>query len=50
MVGFWLRPGNASGANNVVAFTLDLLFLLGDHGGVANEFSGDNRPGCFQSL
>jgi hypothetical protein len=25
VVGFWLRPGNASCANNVVAFTLDLL-------------------------
>jgi len=27
-VGFWLRPGNASCANNVVAFTLDLLANL----------------------
>jgi len=25
VVGFWLRPGHASCANNVVAFTLDLL-------------------------
>ena len=25
VVGFWLRPGNAGCANNVVAFTLDLL-------------------------
>ena len=25
VVGFWLRPGNSSCANNVVAFTLDLL-------------------------
>jgi Transposase DDE domain group 1 len=25
VVGFWLRPGNASCANNVLAFTLDLL-------------------------
>ena len=28
VVGFWLRPGNASCANNVVAFTLDLLARL----------------------
>jgi len=28
VVGFWLRPGNASCANNVVAFTLDLLANL----------------------
>ena len=26
--GFWLRPGNASCANNVVAFTLDLIAHL----------------------
>ena len=25
VVGFWLRPGNAGCANNLVAFTLDLL-------------------------
>ena len=25
VVGFWLRPGNASCANNVIAFSLDLL-------------------------
>lgn len=28
VVGFWLRPGNASCANNVVAFTLNLLAYL----------------------
>lgn len=28
VVGFWLRPGNASCANNVVAFTLDLIANL----------------------
>jgi hypothetical protein len=28
VVGFWLRPGNAGCANNVVAFTLDLLANL----------------------
>lgn len=28
VVGFWLRPGNTSCANNVVAFTLDLLANL----------------------
>jgi len=28
VAGFWLRPGNASCANNVVAFTLDLLDYL----------------------
>jgi hypothetical protein len=28
VIGFWLRPGNASCANNVVAFTLDLLAQL----------------------
>lgn len=28
VVGFWLRPGHASCANNVVAFTLDLLANL----------------------
>jgi hypothetical protein len=28
VVGFWLRPGNASCASNVVAFTLDLLANL----------------------
>ncbi len=28
VVGFWLRPGNASCGNNVVAFTLDLLANL----------------------
>ena len=28
VVGFWLRPGNAACANNVVAFTLDLLANL----------------------
>ena len=28
VVSFWLRPGNASCANNVVAFTLDLLANL----------------------
>ena len=28
VVGFWLRPGNAACANNVVAFTLDLLDSL----------------------
>lgn len=28
VVGFWLRPGNASCANNVVSFTLDLLANL----------------------
>ena len=28
VAGFWLRPGNASCANNVVAFTLDLLANL----------------------
>ncbi len=28
VVGFWLRPGNASCANNVVGFTLDLLANL----------------------
>ena len=28
VVGFWLRAGNASCANNVVAFTLDLLANL----------------------
>lgn len=28
VVGFWLRPGNASCANNVVAFTLELLANL----------------------
>lgn len=28
VVGFWLRPGNSSCANNVVAFTLDLLANL----------------------
>jgi hypothetical protein len=28
VIGFWLRPGNAGCANNVVAFTLDLLAHL----------------------
>jgi len=28
VAGFWLRPGNSSCANNVVAFTLDLLNYL----------------------
>jgi hypothetical protein len=28
VAGFWLRPGNSSCANNVVAFTLDLLGYL----------------------
>lgn len=28
VIGFWLRPGNTSCANNVVAFTLDLLANL----------------------
>lgn len=28
VVGFWLRPGNTACANNVVAFTLDLLANL----------------------
>ena len=28
VAGFWLRPGNAGCANNVVAFTLDLLDYL----------------------
>jgi hypothetical protein len=28
VVGFWLRPGNASCGNNVVAFTLELLARL----------------------
>jgi len=28
VIGFWLRPGNASCANNVIAFTLDLLANL----------------------
>src|SRR5713101_9068812 len=28
VAGFWLRPGNASCANNVVAFTFDLLDYL----------------------
>jgi len=28
VIGFWLRPGNASCANNVVAFTLELLANL----------------------
>ncbi len=28
VAGFWLRPGNSSCANNVVAFTLDLLSYL----------------------
>src|SRR6266480_6985841 len=28
VVGFWLRPGNAGCASNVVAFTLDLLSYL----------------------
>jgi hypothetical protein len=28
VVGFWLRPGNSSCANNIVAFTLDLLANL----------------------
>jgi hypothetical protein len=28
VAGFWLRPGNSSCANNVVAFTLDLLDYL----------------------
>ena len=31
VVGFWLRPGNTSCANNVVAFTLELLGNLPRH-------------------
>jgi hypothetical protein len=28
---FWLRPGNASSANNIIAFTLETLSLLPSH-------------------
>ena len=31
VAGFWLRPGNCACANNVVAFTLDLLANLPKH-------------------
>ncbi len=31
VVGFWLRPGNCACANNVVAFTVDLLTSLPRH-------------------
>jgi len=31
VVGFWLRPGNTACANNIVAFTLDLLGNLPRH-------------------
>jgi len=31
VVGFWLRPGNCACANNVVAFTVDLLIRLPRH-------------------
>jgi hypothetical protein len=31
VVGFWLRPGNSSCGNNVVAFTLELLSNLPSH-------------------
>ena len=31
VVNFWLRPGNSSCANNVIAFTLDLLANLPRH-------------------
>jgi hypothetical protein len=31
VVGFWLRPGNSSCANNVIAFTLELLGNLPRH-------------------
>lgn len=31
VVGFWLRPGNTSCANNVIAFTLELLGNLPRH-------------------
>ncbi|MEO8166009.1 MAG: IS1380 family transposase [Betaproteobacteria bacterium] len=31
VVGFWLRPGNSSCANNIVAFTLELLGNLPRH-------------------
>ena len=31
VAGFWLRPGNASCASNVIAFTLDLLANLPRH-------------------
>jgi hypothetical protein len=31
VVGFWLRPGNTSCANNVIAFTLELLANLPSH-------------------
>jgi hypothetical protein len=31
VVGFWLRPGNTSCANNIVAFTLELLNNLPRH-------------------
>jgi hypothetical protein len=31
VVGFWLRPGNSSCANNIVAFTLELLGNLPQH-------------------
>jgi hypothetical protein len=31
VVGFWLRPGNCACANNVVAFTLELLANLPKH-------------------
>ena len=31
VVGFWLRPGNTACANNVVAFTLELLANLPKH-------------------
>lgn len=31
VVGFWLRPGNCACANNVVAFTIDLLASLPRH-------------------
>lgn len=31
VVGFWLRPGNTSCANNIVAFTLELLGNLPRH-------------------
>jgi hypothetical protein len=31
VVGFWLRPGNSSCANNIIGFTLDLLANLPKH-------------------
>lgn len=31
VVGFWLRPGNTSCANNIIAFTLELLGNLPSH-------------------